>query len=242
MRDAGRGTGNVRGDSGEMTRMDGRPHLYRPTPEAPWIKVCGVRTFADLEACARAGATHVGINAWPGSPRFVPPRVMAELIGAARSLRIAPVILHLPGSPLNLEEAAHLNAAFLQLLEPHSAALRQRLKEKGVLIIEARRATANTVSCLPWGSVLLLDAHIYGRPGGTGVTVSETLALAAPRPFVIAGGLTPESVADAIAACRPAGVDAASGLESRPGEKDPHKIHDFCAAAREALGRVRRGK
>jgi phosphoribosylanthranilate isomerase len=242
MRDARHGVGNVRGDSGEMTRIEGRPHLHRPTPEAPWVKVCGVRTFADLEACARAGATHVGINAWPGSARFVPPLAMARLIGAARLMRLSPVVVHLPGSPVRLEEAARMGAAFIQVLAPPQPLIRRRLAATGTAVVEARRATSSNVACLSWGDVLLLDACAGDRFGGTGSAVPASLAVAAPRPFVLAGGLKPDNVAEAIGACKPAGVDASSGLESRPGQKDPHKVRDFCQAAREALGRVRSGK
>ena len=157
------------------------PFAFHHSPfPFPWIKICGVRTYSDLEACARAGATHVGLNLWPGSPRFVTPRAAAELIGAARHLRLLPVVVHLPDSPLGLENAARMGAAYVQVLQPPAPALRRRLEETGAAVVEARRATADNVASMSWGSVLLLDAHEAGRPGGTGRRVSEALAGRAP--------------------------------------------------------------
>lgn len=213
--------------------------LHSPFAHGPWIKVCGVRTFADLEACAAAGATHVGLNAWPRSPRFVDARAMRSLVRRAGQLDLVPVVVTLPGSAVGAEEAARMGAPLVQLLEAPSAALGRLLARRGTALIEARRATPATVSAMPWGAVLLLDACEAGLPGGTGTPVAPHLALAAPRPFVLAGGLGPENVAEAIATFRPAGVDAASGLESAPGRKDHGKIFAFCAAARGAFAEVR---
>ena len=82
----------------------------------------------------------------------------------------------------------------------------------------------------------LYDAHVEGF-GGAGVTAPWSLITAqARRPFLLAGGLTPDNVADAIVAVRPDGVDVASGVELRPGQKDPAKVEAFIFAARAAVG------
>ena len=225
--------------------MSARPALLAPPcASAPWIKVCGVRSRADMDACARAGATHVGLNAWPESPRFVPPGELARLAAHAHTLGLTPVVVFVPGSPVSLRALGNSAPIFVQASGSAGipAALRARLAVSGVGLVEARPSVGGRVEALPWGDVLLLDACSPGRHGGTGRRVPEGLAAQAPHPFVLAGGLGPDNVAAAVTAVRPQGVDAASGLESGPGIKDPARIRDFCAAAREAFSRVRSGK
>jgi phosphoribosylanthranilate isomerase len=91
--------------------------------------------------------------------------------------------------------------------------------------------------------MVLLDAYVPGRPGGTGRTTDWTLAAeynsggGCPQ-LVLAGGLTPDNIAEAIQAVRPAAVDTASGVERAPGKKDSRLMAAFVRAAREAFGRV----
>jgi phosphoribosylanthranilate isomerase len=205
-----------------------------PSLQHPWIKVCGLRTFAELEACASAGVTHVGFNTWPRSPRCVEGGRVGVLVDAARRLGLAPVVLSLPGSLLPSRHAARLGA-WLQSASPVPAD--ERNGSLGV--IEARPARTGSVSDMSWGDALLLDACAGELPGGTGKAVPLELALLAPKPFILAGGLNPDNVAAAVAAVGPAGVDAASGLESSPGVKDEGRIKAFCAAAREAFQNIK---
>ena len=211
------------------------PSAAVPSPRSPWIKVCGVRSFADLEACAKAGATHVGVNTWPGSPRAVPPREARALVRGARALGLVPVVLHLPGSYLPLAAAARLGAPFLQLYARPPAPDRAALAARGVALMESRPASPSSVEALPWGQVLLLDASRPGKLGGSGAPFDWSLCDRAPGPFILAGGLGPENVARAVGRARPAGVDAASHLESKPGVKDAGRIREFCASARQAF-------
>ncbi len=206
-----------------------------PSADRPWIKVCGVRSISDLNACAHSGATHVGVNTWPGSPRYVPEDRVPILISAAREMGLAPVLLTLPGSSWENNDIGRWGVEFLQLISPISGDRRQRLAKGGTKIIEARRTQMETIARKSWGDVLLLDAYVQGALGGTGRSFPWRVALQAPRPFVLAGGLGPHNVVDAIAACAPWGVDAATGLESHPGFKDPGRIREFCAAAREGF-------
>ena len=85
----------------------------------------------------------------------------------------------------------------------------------------------------------LLDAYSPGKPGGTGETFNWDLALAARgwgRPIFLAGGLTPENVAEAVQRAQPYGVDVSSGVEAAPGRKDPAKVRAFIKAAKAAQG------
>ncbi|MEW6366210.1 MAG: phosphoribosylanthranilate isomerase [Acidobacteriota bacterium] len=202
-----------------------------PSRTSPWIKVCGVCTLLDLEACAGAGATHVGINTWRRSPRYVPLERVQPLVLVAVQMRLVPVLIVVDGSFSSEELAASLPVSFVQMLVPPREALRRRLAERGCGIVEARPARPETIGRQTWGDVLLLDSFAPNHPGGTGRSFRWELARTAGAPFVIAGGLNPDNVADAIATCAPAGVDAASGLESRAGVKDAGRIRAFCAAA-----------
>jgi phosphoribosylanthranilate isomerase len=89
-------------------------------------------------------------------------------------------------------------------------------------------------------SAILVDAFVEGQHGGTGRTAPwDLIADFKPSvPLILAGGLTPENVGEAIRLVRPAGVDVASGVESSPGRKDPHKVRQFVASAREAAARL----
>jgi|YelNatPaOPRAMG01_1025707.scaffolds.fasta_scaffold17710_2 phosphoribosylanthranilate isomerase len=204
------------------------------SPRQPWIKVCGIRTERELELCARAGATHAGLNGWERSPRFLPPERMGQLQRAARSLGLVPVLVLPPLNAASFALLAGLAPGWLQLTAAPSPALQKRLARDGWRLIEARRALPATLPAPRWGDALLLDAP-GPAAGGNGRRFDWSLAAFAPRPFLLAGGLGPDSVDAAVAACSPAGVDAASGLESSPGVKDPGRVRAFCAAARRAL-------
>lgn len=199
------------------------------------VKVCGVRSPAEVELCARAGATHVGINPWPRSPRRVTPDQARSLARLSRRLGLVPVFLHLPGSPLSERDLLSLAPAVVQWYGPLPEALFRRLLGGGLALWEAQKAGRARVPPRR-GAALLLDGPGPGA-GGTGRPWAWELLRGAAFPFVLAGGLGPENVRRAVEACSPSGVDAASGLESAPGRKDPGRVHAFCAIAREALRR-----
>ncbi len=210
-----------------------------PSPHHPWIKVCGVRTAADVEACAESGATHVGINTWPGSVRCVSPAAARELAACARRHGLSPVLLHVEGSALSMRDALCLRPDYLQTRRRPHGDLASELDAAGVSLLESRPASDPELLAPTWGQVLLLDTPSPGSEGGSGRTFDWSLAASAPRPFVLAGGLEPGNVSEAIAATRASGVDAASGLESSPGVKDPARIRAFCEAARTAFEEIR---
>jgi phosphoribosylanthranilate isomerase len=119
--------------------------------------------------------------------------------------------------------------------------LARRLGDHGVAGLAEDLAACRAAGRLP--DAVLVDAISPGRYGGTGETVSwATLAdyrnWLADVPLILAGGLTPENVAEAIRVVRPFGVDVASGVESSPGVKDHDKIRRFVEAAREAFAAV----
>jgi phosphoribosylanthranilate isomerase len=115
----------------------------------------------------------------------------------------------------------------------------RRLDEQGVAAIAADLQACRDAGWPP--AAILVDAMTPGRYGGTGETVSwvglaDHKRWLGATPLILAGGLTPDNVAEAIRIVRPAAVDVASGVESAPGKKDPHKVRDFIQAARAAFG------
>jgi phosphoribosylanthranilate isomerase len=195
-------------------------------------KICGITNWADGKAASELGAYALGFNFYEKSPRAVAPAdawtmrqrlpSSVEAVGVfvnwkstvvvalAKSLRLSAVQLHGDECPQH--------AAFCA---------------KSFPVIKAFRVTPDLVlgelAKFRTVSGFLLDAARAGQYGGTGRVADWDFArrAAAKRPIILAGGLTPENVADAIRAVRPYAVDVASGVESRPGKKDHGKMREF---------------
>jgi len=195
------------------------------------IKICGITTEADAAACARAGATALGFNFWPRSPRYVTPQEASRPLAAVPSgvLKVgvfvdetAAVIESLVGE-LMLDVAQVHGTLDRPLVVRHWTAYSAStpgLKE----ILQSTGAEA-----------VLIDTPAGEERGGTGRTFDWSLAAGLLGHVILAGGLGPDNVAEAIAAARPWGVDASSRLEVAPGRKDIHKVRAFVEAARKAF-------
>ena len=212
------------------------------------IKICGVTTPEDIRVCGDAGADAVGLNFHPASPRYVDPKQAQPLIRAVSPLMSAVgVFVAIPlrqacaiAYQLGLRavqwygEQRELADAF-----PFSMVAAFRVKDrKSLTEISTYLEMCRSFGQLP--SAVLVDAYVDGVMGGTGHKAPwELLAEFKPGvPLILAGGLTPENVGDAIRIVRPAAVDVASGVEISPGKKDPHKVRAFIASAREAAARL----
>ncbi|WP_394792828.1 N-(5'-phosphoribosyl)anthranilate isomerase [Armatimonas sp.] len=195
------------------------------------IKICGITCVADALLAAELGADALGVIAVPGTLRFVTPETVA-LIRAA-----LPPFLPLVVVAQNAEQAHGYPGDLFQLfdgpLAEHPRCIRVvRVRDQESLVAVAS-AAAEPVSAV------LLDAYHEKALGGAGIVFDWSLAVAAKallcgKPLILAGGLTPENIAAAIAFVRPDAVDVSSGVEAAPGKKDPQKLHDFIAAARSA--------
>ncbi len=211
------------------------------------IKICGVTTPEDVRVCADAGADAVGLNFHPASPRYLDPKQSQPIIRAIPPLMSAVgVFVAIPmrqataiSYQLGLRavqwygEQRELSDAF-----PFSLIASFRVKDrKSLAEISTYLEMCRSFGNLP--SAILVDAYVEGAMGGTGHKAPwDLLADFKPGvPLILAGGLTPENVGDAIRIVRPAGVDVASGVETSPGRKDPHKVKAFIASAREAAAR-----
>ena len=212
------------------------------------IKICGVTSVEDALLAAVAGADAIGLNFYPKSPRFVEVEQARQIVDSLpKSVRRVGVFVDASVDEIR-RAVAELGLDLAQLHGDEPVELLRALR--GVPVMKAFRAGADLVpianylaSCHRGGCVprmLLLDAARTGLYGGTGTTL-DWQALAAGRPLlaglplVLAGGLTPLNVAEAIAAVRPWGVDVASGVEDRPGRKSKPLVEQFVAAAKLAL-------
>jgi phosphoribosylanthranilate isomerase len=223
------------------------------------IKICGITTPEDALLAADAGADAIGLNFYEKSPRFVRD---AQQICASVSGKIARVGVFVnPSLPALKQTLAETPLAAIQLHGDEPAELLEEiaLLARSVIyqqlpVIRAFRCSLDEIAtvsaylgklavlqCPP--AAVLLDAYDPSAFGGTGKSLdwdrlASQRSTFAGQPLILAGGLTPDNVARAIAAVRPEGVDVASGVESSPGKKDPAKVRDFVAAAKEAFAKL----
>jgi phosphoribosylanthranilate isomerase len=209
------------------------------------VKICGIKTSSVLDAAIQAGADMVGFMHFTRSPRHVSIEDLATLIGEARGRIETCVVLVNPDNSCVAEVAA-LGPDWIQLHGPESPHRVEAIRaEAGVEIMKAvpigsADDVAHVAQFAQVADRILLDAKPpkgADRPGGLGETFDWNLlkALDPSIPFMLSGGLTPDTVADAIKTVRPFGVDVSSGVESAPGVKDKRLVEAFIRNARAAV-------
>jgi phosphoribosylanthranilate isomerase len=201
------------------------------------VKVCGMTNLADAEHAAAHGAWAIGLIHHRDSPRYVQPEV-AEEIGAAlkRRCEVAGVFVN---STLDevVEAAEHENLTLLQFHgEEGPSFCVEAGRRTGAKVIKAMRVTspADVKAAEAFRTDLhLFDAYWHGVHGGTGKSFDWDLVAKrrSKVPMILAGGLTPANVAEAIGLVRPFAVDVVSGVEAEPGRKDHAKVEAFLEAA-----------
>lgn len=210
----------------------------------PAVKICGLTDAASVDAALDAGADLIGLVFFPPSPRNVSLDQGAALAERARG-RAEIVALTVDAAPETLDAiVAQVRPTLLQFHGKETpdtvAATRARTGCPVMKAIGIARAD-DLAAIDPYRGVadrVLLDAKPpkdATRPGGNGTAFDWTLLATLDRslPFMLSGGLTPETVGDAVAKVRPAAVDVSSGVESAPGVKDAARIAAFVAAARQ---------
>lgn len=210
------------------------------------IKVCGLTRIDDARACVAAGVDWLGLNFHPGSPRRVN-LVAARAIRRAVDDRAQIVGLFVDRPPSEIIEVSR--AIGIDLVQLHGDEPVEWLAElAGLRVVKAFRLegpdSVGWVQAYIAGAeragtplhAILVDAHVPGQFGGTGVAIGGDLLASLPdHPrLILAGGLTPENVADRLTLARPRPwmVDVASGVESSPGRKCPERVARFVAEAR----------
>lgn len=203
------------------------------------IKICGITNLEDAVAAIEAGADLLGFNFYRQSVRYVEPETARSIVEKIRSgVRRPQLIGVFVNSPLH-EIRSIWRAVDLDLIQLHGDEPIEMLKQvNGFKAIRPqspaeaeKQAKTYAVENEP---ALLIDAYRKGEYGGTGQVGDWSLAARIARryPILLAGGLTPENVADAIRQVQPWGVDVASGVERAPGRKDAAKMQAFVARVR----------
>lgn len=212
------------------------------------VKICGIKTIEAARTAAEAGADLLGLVFYPPSPRYLSNEAASTLVQEINKLARRPKLVGLFVNVPQAEMVAAIERYGLDYLQlsgdegPEECAELAQLRP----VIRALRLPARIVPeealalATPFGQLdnltLLLDTHKSGMYGGTGQTGDWTAALAVAQAFptVLAGGLTPENVGEAVSQVQPWGVDVSSGVEKTGtlGEKDSGKIIQFIKAAR----------
>lgn len=201
-----------------------------------FVKICGITREQDARAAVAGGARAIGFIFWPRSPRFIEPALARSIV------RTLPPFVTPVGVFVN-ESVDHMNAVADQV---HLGAVQLHGDERPDLLPSIERPVIKSMSRIdsdtaaqwPPDVMLLVDADDPTRRGGTGEKADWMSAakLAVSRPIVLAGGLTPDNVAEAIATVTPFGVDVSSGVEDAPGVKNAARIKALFDAIRRATG------
>ncbi|MGI9540387.1 MAG: phosphoribosylanthranilate isomerase [Miltoncostaeaceae bacterium] len=201
---------------------------------APLVKICGLTDPRQAVACAELGAWAIGVVLSDESPRGVTPAVAGAVVGSLPPSVARVGVVVDPEAEAAGEPVAEAGLTHLQVHgDSDAVAIRQNA---GVPVIEAFRIAA--VGDLAdarrsEADLVLLDASVRGLHGGTGRSFDWRLLERTPmdRPYVLAGGLSPQNVAEAVRRGRPSHVDVSSGVESAPGEKDLSSVRAFIEAS-----------
>lgn len=199
------------------------------------VKICGVTRLADALHAARLGADAIGLNFFPRSPRCVSVEVAAE-IAAALPASVCAVGVFVDADRDHIALVAdRVGLGAIQFHGDEPPALCGGWSCKTIKAIRVDGPQGLAAAARYGVDYVLADAHVAGQHGGTGRRVPLAWLTGVPTErLILAGGLTPDTVAEAIRAVHPAAVDVASGVESAPGIKDPEKVERFIANARTA--------
>ncbi|MCS7167935.1 MAG: phosphoribosylanthranilate isomerase [Gemmatales bacterium] len=212
--------------------MNAWPHRVR-------VKICGIRTAEEAEYAAQAGADAVGLNFYPPSPRYVRPEDAEAILRALPPFVEAVGIVVRPEQELLEYLVYRLGLVTLQIYDgepPDSLRFVRYILATGIGdSADLQQAETLLDTWLARGRNVvgvLLDARVPGQYGGSGKIPpwSVVAQFSRRRPLILAGGLTPENVCEALRVVRPWAVDVASGVEKEPGVKDPDKMRRFVHA------------
>src|SRR5262245_45061717 len=204
-----------------------------------FLKICGITRGADAEFSVRCGATALGFVFWPASPRCVEPSVARSIVASLPGdVMSVGVFVDQPAEYVS-EIAALVGLGVLQLHGDESSEYAATLGRPILKAMPLVQATDEAMARWSAETTILLDAHDPVRRGGTGTTIDWTgaAAVARRRKIVLAGGLNPDNIADAIERVQPFGIDVSSGVEHTPGVKDHRKVEALFEAIHKTAAR-----
>ena len=203
----------------------------------PRVKICGITNLDDAHHAATCGADALGFVFYPGSPRFVDPDAARRIIAELPPL-VTAVGLFVNEVPERIREV--VDFCGLNTVQLHGDEEPDQCCYPPCRVIKAFRLKSDMQNSLFASypvSALLLDAFVPDQFGGTGHRCDwgQAATVASQHRVILAGGLDPENVAEAVRQVRPYGVDVSSGVEEKPGKKDPEKVARFIRVAKEAF-------
>ncbi|MCG6193336.1 phosphoribosylanthranilate isomerase [Leptospira sp. FAT2] len=217
--------------------------MNRRSNETTKVKICGIRDLEIARICREEGADYIGLNFVSSSPRKIDLAGAHRIVDLYRSQKNSPkiVLLFYKNSHEEMETViSALDHDYIQWVWDDATVtpnVRETLFRKRQICsyrVSAPITNENLRSVVP-GELLILDSYSKGAGGGTGERFNWEYVQGIERNYLLAGGLTPSNVAQAVRSVRPFGVDVASGVESSPGTKDAQKVIQFIRNAKSAL-------
>jgi phosphoribosylanthranilate isomerase len=201
------------------------------------IKICGITTLADALYAAELGADALGFIFYPQSPRYIPPEQVRAILRALPPFVTAvAVMVHLATPDI----AAMMTASGCQVAQLYGECKDEDISRLPYPVIKAFSVSAwedlTALAHYPSARAFLLDTKQAGQYGGTGAAFDWRLARQTReygKPIILAGGLSPENIGEALRTATPDAVDVNSGIEISPGRKDPQRMRALFDAIRE---------
>ena len=214
-------------------------------PQRPQIKICGLTSAREAEACALAGADAIGFISYPPSPRHVDSHEIRRITQRLPD-HVCPVGVFVNETYEKImDTVATGGLRAVQLHGQETPELVDNLMNSGLIVIKALFVGGNPArDAAPRyrSSAFLVECAGGPLPGGNalGWNWSDARGISSNLPVVLAGGLTPKNIQEAIAAGQPDAVDVSSGVEIEPGRKDIDKVEAFCQSVMACRSRIRR--
>lgn len=204
------------------------------------VKICGLTNAEDARAAADLGADALGFIFYPKSPRYLTPAAAAAIIRELPPFVVKVGVFVDESAERIVQIARDAGIDSIQLHGNESPGLCEALRREHFNVVKAFRIQDQSSLAQVQSyrvSACLLDSYVPGQLGGTGARFNWDLAIQTKSfgvPMILAGGLDPENIADAVSKVAPYGVDVSSGVESAPGRKDLAKVRDFIIRAKQA--------